>query len=93
MTFALASLIRFYKGNWNGQEMPLNDNTDIIKTFAKIWELNDYTQIAEKTLKNQDFWGEDLTKIVDLLPAIALALEEIENLGIEKAFNNFSKVY
>ena len=93
LTFALACLIRFYKGTWQGESLPLNDSDQVIKTFEDIWNLNDYSQISEVTLKNIDFWGEDLTKIKSLTKAIASALEEIENNGIEKAFNNFSKKY
>ncbi len=93
LTFAFACLIRFYQGTWQGEDLPLKDSDEIIQTFEEIWNLKNYSLIAEASLMNQEFWGEDLTKINSLTPAIAMALEEIENHGIEKAFNNFSKKY
>ena len=91
LTYAFACLIRFYKGIWKDKNAPLNDSHDILKTFEKIWKSNDFHQIAESTLSNIEFWGQDLTKINSLTSAIAFALEEIENNGIEKGFFNFSK--
>ncbi|HMC01322.1 MAG TPA: tagaturonate reductase [Flavobacteriaceae bacterium] len=91
LTFSLACLIRFYKGTWNNKELPIKDSQDIIEAFSKIWKLNDYHTIAETTLKNEDFWEQDLTKVNGLTEAIASALEEIELNGIENGFVNFSK--
>lgn len=93
LTFAFAGLIRFYKGQWNGEDLPLNDGPDILETFAEIWKSNDYQFIAESALKNTTFWGQDLTQIKDLSSAIAFALKEIEDNGIEVGFANFRKVY
>ncbi|MBI9039885.1 tagaturonate reductase [Lutibacter sp.] len=93
LTFSFACLIRFYKGVWQGKTLPIKDSSEITEAFAKIWKLNDYSQIADKTLKNTEFWDQDLTKLNSLSQAIACALEEIENNGIEKGFANFSKLY
>lgn len=93
LTFAFASLIRFYKGTWNGENLPVQDSEDIIKTFAKIWKSNDYSQIAKQILSIEDYWGQDLTKVKNLTQAISLALQEIDDNGIEAGFANFSKKY
>jgi tagaturonate reductase len=89
LTYSFACLIRFYKGEWKGEKLPLNDDINIINTFSKIWELKDYKLIAKTVLENINYWGEDLTKVKILPEAIAIALEEIDTNDIEKGFQNF----
>lgn len=91
LTFAFASLIRFYKGTFNGQDLPINDSEEIVTNFAKTWESKDYNVIANKVLSNKDYWGEDLTKVKNLSSKIAFALAEIDANGIQKGYENFSK--
>ncbi len=93
LTFSFAALIRFYKGSWKGENLPVNDSDDIVNAFAKIWESNNYLEIAKKVLSNAEYWGEDLTQVVNLTEAVALALEEIDTNGIEVGFANYSKRY
>jgi tagaturonate reductase len=93
LTFSFACLIRFYKGTWNGENLPVKDSDEIVEAFSNIWELHDYHQIAKASLQNVSFWDEDLTKKDGLTKAIAIALEEIETNGIEKGFANFKKQY
>ncbi|TDW48029.1 tagaturonate reductase [Flavobacterium sp. 270] len=89
LTFAFAALIRFYKGTWNGQDLPVNDSEDITTFFNELWKSDDYEKIARLTLQNKGFWDEDLTEIPSLTKAIAIALEEIDANGIEKGFASF----
>ena len=93
LTFAFAALIRFYKGTWKGESLPINDSADIVDAFAEIWKSDDYVEIAIKTLGNTAYWGEDLTQKENLTDAVALALKEIDDNGIEIGFANFSKRY
>lgn len=93
LTFAFAALIRFYKGTWKGETLPVNDSQDIVDTFTEIWKTNDYNQIAKKTLSIEAYWGENLNKIDNLAEAITLALKEIDENGVEKGFENYSKTY
>ena len=93
LTFAFASLIRFYKGTFNGEALPVQDSEDIVAYFAKIWESSDYAEIANAVLSNAEYWGKDLTKVENLSQAIAFALKEIDANGIEVGFANYSKIY
>ena len=93
LTFAFASLIRFYQGTYNGETLPVQDSEDIVANFAKIWESKDYNEIANAVLSNVEYWDEDLTKVENLSDAIALALKEIDTNGIEAGFANYSKTY
>lgn len=93
LTFALACLIRFYKGTWKGKALPINDSETIVDTFQKIWSLSSTQDVAAAALSNTDFWDEDLTQVKNLTNAISLALDEIETNGIEKGLENFSVKY
>ena len=93
LTYAFAALLRFYKGTWNGETLPVQDSDDIIAKFSDIWKSNDYLEVAKNSLGIQEYWGEDLTKIDNLTEAVALALKEIDTNGIEAGFVNYSKLF
>ena len=93
LTFSLACLIQFYKGTWNNEVLPVKDSPEIVEAFKNAWQLGSLDLVATKILSNDEFWGEDLTKIIGLSEALVLALNEIEANGIEKGFANFSQQY
>ena len=93
LSFAFACLILFYKGTWKGQVLAVDDSTDITDAFAAIWKSDDIKQVVQKTLSTVPFWDEDLTKINGLSEALVLAIDEINNNGVEAGFKNYSKVY
>ena len=89
LTFAFAALIRFYKGSWKNEKLPVDDSPEIMEFFTTIWKSNNLNQIVESTLSNVDFWEEDLRKINGLAEALVSALTEIEENGIATGFLNF----
>jgi len=93
LTFSLASLIQFYKGTWNNEALPVKDSPEIVEAFKNAWQLKATDLVVAKILANTEFWGEDLTQVKGLSEALVLALNEIEENGIEKGFANFSKHY
>ena len=46
--------------------------------------------VADKSLKNSGYWGEDLTKVKGLTEAITSALDNIDTHGIQEGFERFS---
>ncbi|MBD0830847.1 tagaturonate reductase [Aestuariibaculum sediminum] len=90
LTFAFAALLRFYKGTWNGEVLPVQDSDDIVAKFAEIWKSDDYSKVAKQALSVVEFWGTDLTQIENLTNAIASALEAIDANGIETGYKNYS---
>lgn len=90
LTFAFACLIRFYKGVWNNETLPVQDSDAIMAHFSKIWESNNYNKIAHTVLSSTNYWGQDLTQVKNLLPAIVLALKEMDENGIEKGYINYT---
>lgn len=93
LTFAFACLIRFYKGTWNGETLPVNDDETIMATLKEYWDTDDYGTVTSKVLSNISFWDEDLTAFSGLSGAITIALNEIETNGVETGFKNFSELY
>ncbi|UOB17793.1 tagaturonate reductase [Abyssalbus ytuae] len=93
LTFAFACLIKFYKGSWKGEKLPVNDSTEVVNVFEDIWKLENINKIAEVVLAQTEFWGQDLNHIPKLTNAISVALLEIENNGIEKAFLNYREEF
>lgn len=89
LTFAFACLIRFYKGEWNGDMLPLQDDAKILTGFSKTWELNSYMEIATQVLGNKEYWDRDLNKVPGLTAGIAKALNFIETKGIRDGFKEF----
>jgi len=89
LTFSLASLIRFYQGNFGEKALPLNDEAGIIDKFKEIWTNEDYEKVAELALSETSFWDTDLTQVEGLKTAVAKALYEIDHHDMETAYNNF----
>ncbi|MBA4319208.1 MAG: altronate oxidoreductase [Flavobacterium sp.] len=93
LTFSLACLIQFYKGTWNNEALLVKDSPEIVEAFKNAWQLETLDLVVNKILANNEFWGEDLTKIEGLSEALIVALNEIEVNGIEKGFANYNKQY
>lgn len=90
LVFAMACLIRFYKGEWQGKQLPVQDSEDVVKTFQEAWALSGFGETAGSILKNEGFWDEDLTRTVPgLKEAVATVLEMIEEKGIEKGLEKY----
>lgn len=92
IVFALACLIRFYKGTWQEKELPLNDDTDIIDNFKKLW-LEPISKMVEKILGNTQYWNMDLNQVDGLAKAIEIALKLLETDGVKNGFEKFANNY
>jgi len=91
MTFALACLLRFYKGEWKGESLPINDTQEYVDFFSEIWKTNNPETVTQKALQNTEFWDQDLTQIPGLQDAVSDALSLIETEGIQEGFSEFNK--
>jgi tagaturonate reductase len=76
---SLAALIQFYKGNFKGEKLPVQDSPEVIEFFHKVWELNDLSEVVTMTLGNKNLWGRDLNELKDLRESIAKSLSEIKS--------------
>jgi tagaturonate reductase len=75
---ALAALILFYKGEWKGEAIPLNDNPEILDFFEKAWQQEDPEAVVSSVLSNSDLWGRDLSKIDGLSEMVSSHVEELQ---------------
>ncbi|MDC6365907.1 MULTISPECIES: tagaturonate reductase [Flavobacteriaceae] len=89
LTFALACLIRFYRGEWNNVQLPVNDDPSIMEYFNKVWSKKNVDGVVSEVLSNEKFWDADLTKVAGLENTVAKALGLIEEKGIEKGFEAY----
>lgn len=79
IVFALAALIRFYKGEWNGQTIPLNDEPQIAAWFHEQWQSTpELHTLVERVLANQTLWQQDLTRLEGLVDRVGLYLSQME---------------
>lgn len=90
LTFALACLIRFYKGTYKGKALPVKDDAAVVAFFNEAWQTEDYAKVAQKVLSNVGFWDQDLTAISGLEQKVAIALELIEEHGVEEAYKKYA---
>lgn len=86
LAFALACLLRFYKGEWNGKQLPVTDDKTIKAHFIELWKQNDMRHVVDSTLANKDYWGLDLRTVPGLSDTLVMALSAIEKMGVEKGF-------
>jgi tagaturonate reductase len=91
LTFSLASLIRFYQGNFGEKTLPLNDEEGVVAKFKEIWKNEDYEKVAHLALSEKSFWDTDLSQVEGLKTAVAKALYEIDHHDMETAYNHFVK--
>ena len=79
LLYALAALIRFYKGELQGTVIPLNDSPEVLNFFKKGWENQNIDEVVQNVLANQSFWGQDLNKVNGLTEVVSKALKQIES--------------
>ena len=79
LLYALAALIRFYKGEWQGNVIPLNDSPEVLNFFKMAWENQNIDEVVQNVLANESFWGQDLNKVKGLTEVVSKALKQIES--------------
>ncbi|MEX0288856.1 MAG: tagaturonate reductase [Flavobacteriaceae bacterium] len=96
IVFSLSALIVFYKGNFNGKQIALNDDEEVVQFFKESW--NDHSsgnttleEMTTKILRNSAIWSEDLTLYPDLLTQVVHNIQNIEKFGIEKSLELLHK--
>lgn len=75
---SLAALIRFYKGEWKGEILPVNDSAEIMTFFKKAWTTNEVPAVVNQTLSNTTLWDIDLTTIPGLEKQVIENLNKLE---------------
>ncbi|KAK8889497.1 hypothetical protein M9Y10_034245 [Tritrichomonas musculus] len=94
LSFSLAALIQFYKGDEirdkalighrNGKEYLIKDDLNVLKFFAENSKKAP-SELVKSFLSNNDFFGRDLTEIDGLADLITRYLKNINDKGMRKA--------
>ena len=84
LVIALAGFVRFYKGEWRGETIPLNDDEQVLLWFKAQWAQVDdgavsIEDLARAVLANAQLWGTDLSQRAGLVDQLGAALQAIEN--------------
>ena len=89
LVFAFACLLQFYKGQFENRSMPVNDDQAIMDNLKSIWETSTFEEVAQRVLENTNYWDQDLTMVKGLKEGVALALKNLDTLGVQKGFEQF----
>ena len=87
LLFSLAALIRFYKGDRDGEAIGLRDSEEILSMIKSLWEKQatdgDYLALVQAVLAYESVWGEDLNANEGMAAQVADELAEIDQKGIK----------
>jgi len=90
LTFALASLIAFYRGERNGERYPLQDDAHWLERYQQLWtKLGDNTitlrELVDAVLGDSEHWEQDLTTVPGLAEQVTRDLDAILTQGMRHA--------
>jgi len=86
LCFSLAALLRFYKGDWKGDILPIKDNSEVISFFDEQWKLDNTFSSVKVILSNAELWGEDLSQIENLVNMITNFIDSFDSIGIMETY-------
>ncbi len=94
LTFALAALIAFYRGDRNGESYPLQDDAHWLERYSTLWHgVNDRTTslqaLVTTVLSDADHWEQDLTKVPGLVEQVTQQLQAIVDRGMRAAVEGY----
>lgn len=94
LTFALAALIAFYRGERNGESYPLQDDEKWITRFKSLWSGVNNGEVALGTLVNdvlgdKEHWEQDLLQVPGLAKQVEQQLQAIIDKGMRAAVSAY----
>jgi tagaturonate reductase len=89
LVFSLAALIRFYKGEINGEAISLADDNFILDMYKELWGSHDGSEeylgsIVKIVLGNERIWKMNLNSVPGLAEKVTEYLISIEKSGIKE---------
>lgn len=90
LTFALAALIAFYRGERDGETYPVQDDAHWIERYQQLWAQHGDRQLStselvKAVLSVTDHWEQDLTQVSGLVEQVSLDLDAILLRGMREA--------
>lgn len=79
ISYSLAALLAFYRGQYQGQVIPLTDDKPLLERFAEWQPLyqSDVKKLVSNVLSMLDHWGQDLNQISGLTELVTIELTKI----------------
>ena len=95
LVLSFAALIRFYQGEWRGEKLPIQDNSDLVQIIQKCWHQKasgkiTLSEMTEHILSDKKLWRRDLNEIPNLKEKVSEALETIEKGGLREKIKSWS---
>ncbi|MHA6671338.1 tagaturonate reductase [Enterobacter mori] len=90
LTFALAALIAFYRGERHGERYPVQDDAHWLTRYQQLWaqyhdKQIDTRSLVEAVLSESNHWEQDLTEVKGLVEQVTLDLDAILHQGMREA--------
>lgn len=90
LTFALAALIAFYRGERHGERYPVQDDAHWLTRYQQLWAQHhdkqiDTRSLVEAVLSESNHWEQDLTQVKGLVEQVTLDLDAILHQGMREA--------
>ncbi|EPA0074521.1 MULTISPECIES: tagaturonate reductase [Enterobacter] len=90
LTFALAALIAFYRGERHGERYPVQDDAHWLTRYQQLWAQHhdkqiDTRSLVEAVLSESHHWGQDVTQVKGLVEQVTLDLDAILHQGMRDA--------
>ncbi|MEX7609802.1 tagaturonate reductase, partial [Enterobacter asburiae] len=90
LTFALAALIAFYRGERNGENYPVQDDAFWLERYQQLWAQYRDRQLStrelvQSVLSVSEHWEQDLTQVSGLVDQVTLDLDAILLKGMRAA--------
>ena len=90
LTFALAALIAFYRGERHGERYPVQDDAHWLTRYQQLWAQHhdkqiDTRSLVEAVLSESNHWEQDLMQVKGLVEQVTLDLDAILHQGMRDA--------
>ena len=90
LSFALAALLAYYRGEREGEKYALQDDEHWLQRFKTLWAQQQNQQITSvqlvsEVLAEASHWGEDLSQYPELVASVSTQLDNIMALGMRAA--------
>ncbi|AYH00057.1 tagaturonate reductase [Pectobacterium parmentieri] len=99
LTFALAALIAFYRGERSGegdalQTYPLQDDAHWLERYSSLWagvkeNTVSLAELVNVVLRDADHWEQDLTQVPGLAAQVTEQLQTIVDRGMRAAVEGY----
>ncbi|PWC17875.1 tagaturonate reductase [Brenneria corticis] len=90
LTFALAALLAFYRGEREGESYPLQDDARWLACYATLWtgvkqRTVSLADLVNTVLGDTEHWQQDLTRVPGLAAQVTQQLQTIVERGMRAA--------